>query len=122
MNLSFFILVFLGSGIGGCLRFSISLFFKTIGTTGFPFGTLVANFLSCLLAAFLISKDMSQSPSTYSWHLLLVVGVCGGFSTFSTFGVETWELIAEGKGSLALVYVATSMILSLFAMWLFLRN
>jgi len=122
MNAQNFLLVFLGSGIGGCLRLGVSLLAKNYFPVSFPLGTLVANFLACILAGWLISKNTGPFPATFSWHILLVVGICGGFSTFSTFGFETWEMLAADKWGLALVYVLASVFLGLFAMWIFLKN
>ncbi len=79
-----YILVFIGGGAGSCLRF----FFNTALNNGYlkyPFGTLAANFTSCLIVGLAIPFFQSNSPIHYSLKLLVLTGVCGGFSTFSTY-------------------------------------
>lgn len=117
-----FLWVFLGSGIGGCLRFGIGLLARRFEFTHFPLATLSANFLACFLASYFLSKNLAYQPQLMSRHLLLVVGLCGGFSTFSTFSFEVWEMIANGKTIPAFIYIGLSLAFGLFPMWIFLRN
>lgn len=117
-----FIWVFLGSGIGGCLRFAIGLLVRRFDFSYFPAATLLANFLACFLAGYFLSKNLALHPQTISMHLLFVVGLCGGFSTFSTFSFEVWEMIAVGKTMQAIAYIGLSIVFGLFPMWIFLRN
>lgn len=119
MKFTDFFWVFLGSGLGGCTRFSISLLGRQLGWSGFPISTLATNFLACGLASWVLSRLGVFQSGTIPWNLVLLVGFCGGFSTFSTFGMETWELLMAGKWVLALIYIALSLILGLLAIWLF---
>ena len=74
-----------GSFIGGIARYLVSLAMKGI-SKGFPWATILVNLLGCLIIGLLwgfLSRNASESTS---WGLFLTVGLCGGFTTFSTFG------------------------------------
>lgn len=102
-----YLAVFIGGGLGSMLRFAIS---KWLGTssTGFPYGTLAANMLSCLVMAVGWYYFNKHSDLSTSYKLMLLVGFCGGFSTFSTFSMETLHLIQRGQIALAITYVGIS--------------
>ncbi|MCB1191253.1 MAG: CrcB family protein [Leptospiraceae bacterium] len=91
-----FLLVFLGSGIGGTLRFSISRIAAKFYPT-FPFGTLVSNllgmFLIGLFTLWFIDKNMLVSP----YREMVLVGFLGGLTTFSSFGFETYTLFVQNR-------------------------
>lgn len=84
---------------------------------GFPYGTLAVNVLGCLLMGLLyvvLVERMSLGPL---WRAGLLVGVLGGFTTFSAFSMETFSLIEEGALLKALLNIAASVIASLGATW-----
>lgn len=81
-----------GSFIGGAARYLVSLAMKGIGK-GFPWATLVVNLLGCLMIGLLwglLSRNASESTT---WGIFLTVGLCGGFTTFSTFSKEALTLL-----------------------------
>ena len=81
-----------GSFIGGAARYLVSLAMKGIGK-GFPWATLVVNLLGCLMIGLLwglLSRNASESTT---WGLFLTVGLCGGFTTFSTFSKEALTML-----------------------------
>ena len=85
-----------GSFIGGVARYLVSLAMKGIGK-GFPWATLTVNLLGCLLIGLLwgfLSRNASESTS---WGLFLTVGLCGGFTTFSTFSKEALTMLQAGQ-------------------------
>jgi CrcB protein len=105
-----FLAVFIGGGMGSIIRFAIS---KALPTSegGFPFATLTANALSCVvlgLAWMYFSQKTDFSPAVRS---LIMVGFCGGFSTFSTFSLETLKLIQAGEFLTAATYITLSVLI-----------
>ncbi|MGL4597185.1 MAG: fluoride efflux transporter CrcB [Bacteroidia bacterium] len=87
--------IFIGGGLGSLARFFVGLGVRKLPESVFPFGTLAANILSCLimgLALGIWSEKMSDSTLRY----FVLIGICGGFSTFSTFSYESLELIRKG--------------------------
>ncbi|MCR5318546.1 MAG: fluoride efflux transporter CrcB [Treponema sp.] len=103
------LLVALGGGIGACLRYLIGLIPLKEPFT-FPVKTLFINLLGCFvigLIAALAVKNSSLSPKVV---LFIKTGLCGGFTTFSTFALETETLIKTGHVGLALLYIALSLL------------
>ncbi len=108
MNL---IAVFLGGGIGSVLRYMLSAIFgKSFGTV-FPFATFLVNILGSLFLGFVLGLFMAKINANTQLKLFLTVGVAGGFTTFSTFTVETFNLFKDGHNYLALLYPVLSIIL-----------
>lgn len=114
----------LGGSIGAVLRYLIGLI-KTPENFVFPIKTFCINIAGCILIAlvtFFISKNTSVSPRTV---LFLKTGVCGGFTTFSTFALESSELIKNGHIIIALLYMFLSMAVGvgiIFMLDIFSRN
>lgn len=103
--------VFLGGGLGSISRYLIGNIFKNTSLF-FPWGTLAANAISCIILGFLIAYNLKNPINTPS-RLFLMTGFCGGFSTFSTFSGETYLLLQDGKFNIALTYVISSIIVGL---------
>ncbi len=103
------LVVALGGGIGACLRYLIGLIPLKEPFT-FPVKTLFINLLGCFvigLIAAIAAKTTSLSPRTV---LFIKTGLCGGFTTFSTFALETEALLKTGHVGLAVLYVALSVV------------
>lgn len=103
-----------GSGLGGALRYLLGLLLQRPGIA-FPIGTLVVNVVgSFTLGAVLRfgADPMALSPATRAF---LTAGVCGGFTTFSTFSVETLALFEQGHWGRAMGYALASVVLSVGA-------
>lgn len=102
--------VFLGGGLGSCCRYLISKWLNPLATF-LPFGTLTANILSCIvlgMGAYLFeSKFTDQSVL----RTMVLVGFCGGFSTFSTFSNEGFQFMRNGQNNNLMVYVIASLVL-----------
>ncbi|MGH7242969.1 MAG: fluoride efflux transporter CrcB [Phycisphaerales bacterium] len=111
------VLVFIGAGTGGLLRYGVGLAFARWLGAGFPFGTLFINVSGCLVMGFLTVMWLGATPIREELRLLVLVGVLGGYTTFSTFGHETLKLTANGEWMRASLYVAASMALSLMAVF-----
>ena len=105
------LMVFIGGGLGSLCRYGIGLLLKNKAGT-LPLGTLMANIISCILLGFLIgwvAKNHLSSPMALLW----MTGFCGGFSTFSTFSAESWQLIQQGQIELALLNIGGSVLIGL---------
>ena len=103
------IMVGCGSFLGGAARYLISVAMKTM-SKGFPWGTLAVNLVGCLVIGLLwgfFSKNFSESSS---WALFMIVGICGGFTTFSTFSKEALMMLQAGNFISLLAYVTISVI------------
>ena len=112
------VLVGFGGFIGAVLRFLISDWVNGIfQTLSVPYGTLTVNITGCLLIGILAGLSENRNLLGPETRALLVVGVVGGFTTFSTFGNETVELLKDGKSIAAFSNVALHVCLGLVAVW-----
>jgi CrcB protein len=112
-----YLLVALGSGLGGAARLWVSTLVARHAGTVFPWGTLTVNVVGCLLVGVLGAMFEAASPLHVRQDLrvLLVVGVLGGFTTFSAFSLETLLLVQRGAPVAATAYVVASIVLCLLA-------
>lgn len=108
--------VFIGGGLGSLLRYAFSIWGKSLFSQ-FPVGTLGANLLACILLGIIVWFMQSRQLSSGVWYAFLAVGFCGGFSTFSTFSLETVELIRNGSWPLALLNASISVVAGVAALW-----
>jgi CrcB protein len=91
------LLLLAGGGIGAVLRFTLALWVDARAGTHLPWGTLAVNATGCFaigVVATLADEHALVSPAL---RLFLVTGVLGGFTTFSAFGMETWQLVEDGR-------------------------
>ena len=98
-----------GSFLGGAARYLVSIAMKTVGK-GFPWGTLVVNLVGCLFIGLLWGFFSKNSNESSSWALFMTVGICGGFTTFSTFSKEALMMLQAGNFISLLAYVTISVI------------
>lgn len=103
--------VFAGSGLGGVCRYLVSgLVQGKVADSVFPWGTLTVNVLGCLIVGVFFGLASHYSFMEGRWKLLLAVGFCGGFTTFSTFVNENYHLITAANGWMAVLYTALSLV------------
>ncbi len=108
--------IFIGGGTGSVLRYILAKHYNSnsVGQMMFPYGTFIANILSCLLLGWLIYKHHNGQLSDHI-KFMLAVGFCGGLSTFSTFGYEIFTYMEKGQIMHGLGYTSISLILGLLA-------
>ena len=106
------LLVGMGSFIGGICRYLLSMLVQSKFSSSFPYGTLLVNLTGCLLIGILFGF-FDRNQVSHEWRLLFITGVLGGFTTFSAFSVETYNLIKSGNYGSAILYVALSVILGI---------
>jgi fluoride exporter len=113
------LLIFLGAGIGGILRYWVSNSIYWLLGRQFPYGTLVVNVSGCFLIGFLFILILERfdgiGPQLRSF---LLVGLLGGYTTFSSFSIETLNLFENGSWLSAMLNIFLSVILCLSATWL----
>ena len=98
-----------GSFIGGAARYLVSLGMKGIGK-GFPWATLAVNLAGCLMIGLLWGLLSRNAAENTSWGLFLTVGLCGGFTTFSTFSKEALAMLQTGQMWGFASYIAISVL------------
>jgi CrcB protein len=117
-----YLAVFIGGGLGSIARFSLSLLFIKLKWTNFPWATLVSNVLACLVLAFLVFTFKDKMMETKWLTPLLITGFCGGFSTFSTFGLESINLFHQGNYLFLALNVLLSIILGFGILFVLSKN
>ena len=114
------VILYVGVGgmIGAVSRYLIGGFIQqSIGNGSFPLGTLSVNILGCLLIGLLAGLSESRHVFSPEVRALLLVGLLGGFTTFSAFGLETVTLIRDGYILNAVSNVAVQVVVGIFAVW-----
>ncbi len=112
------LLIGMGGFIGTVLRFLTGRFFQFIIHSSFPFGTFIVNVTGSLLIGFFFGLFDRGGLQSQDWRLFLTIGICGGFTTFSSFASENFIMLREGQVVQFFVYTSTSIILGLLAVWL----
>ncbi len=113
------ILVGIGGFIGAVFRFLLSGFVhRLVPLSEFPFGTLAVNVVGCLLIGLLNGLAETRQVIGPELRLFLMIGMLGGFTTFSAFGYETLELIRDAEIARAMGNVFLQVLLGLVAVWL----
>ena len=113
------VLVGIGSFIGGVLRYGFSIWVhRVLDNPWFPYGTLAVNVLGCLAIGFLAGLAETRVTFTSEVRLFLFVGVLGGYTTFSSFALETFLLARDTQTVAALINIGSQLILGLAAVWM----
>jgi CrcB protein len=105
--------VMLGGAVGSGARYLVAGSLMKEASTRFPYGTLTVNLVGCLLIGVLATVFAEATGARPELRLVWVVGVLGGFTTFSSFGLETLQLINQGRVASAVLYVLLSTLVGL---------
>ena len=115
-----FLWVALGSALGGMARYGLTLLVTEFAGAAFPWGTLLINILGCAFIGWFAASFGVDAPSPLnpSIRIFVMTGICGGFTTFSSFSLETLSLAREGEGLKAAAYVTASVAICLIGVWM----
>ena len=108
----------IGGAIGSLLRFWMSTWVHSFVGRGFPYGTLTVNVLGCLVMGVLFVLFTERFSDSTVLRAGILIGVIGGFTTFSSFSIETFNLIEQGAHLKALANAAGSLVLCIGATWM----
>ena len=108
--------VAIGGATGAMLRYLVNISSSTLLGTGFPYGTLFVNVIGSLLMGMLVAYFSLNPQHSERFAPLIVNGFLGGFTTFSAFSHDSWQLFNNAKMEWALLYILGSIILSLGAL------
>jgi fluoride exporter len=113
------LIVGIGGFIGSILRYLISGYVQYISQSiSFPYGTLSVNIIGCLFIGIISQLIELQIGISAETRLFLMVGVLGGFTTFSAFGNEALNLLQDQRVFLSLMYIGSHLLIGLSAVYL----
>ena len=102
--------VMLGGAVGSALRYLTSLACQSIRWLNMPWGTLIVNVLGCFLLGLLMGVGERYTTFSKEIFLMLTVGLCGSFTTFSTFASDFFRLNNAGQLGMAIIYLTVSIV------------
>lgn len=111
------LLIAIGGAIGSVARYSVSLAATRLVDVTYPVGTMAVNVLGCFVFGAIAGVGEHRLPLSSPARALLLVGVLGGFTTFSTYAFESIVLVRDGRADLAVLNVAGQTLIGLAAIW-----
>ena len=108
----------IGGAIGSIVRYLTANYLTKLIPAAFPYGTFAVNITGCLVIGIVYGLSERFSWLTLEWRIFLATGVCGGYTTFSSFAYENIRLLQEGNYLVFAIYCISSFILGLFATFL----
>lgn len=113
-----YLVVFAGAGLGGLTRYIVGSWIMAKFGGRFPLGTLIINVTGSFLIGVLMTLLTERLHPHPNWRLFLVVGVLGGYTTFSSFEYETYSAIRDGARWMGVFYVTSSVLVGYTGVWL----
>jgi fluoride exporter len=113
-----YLVVLAGAGLGGLARYAAGTWIMSKYGGRFPLGTFVINISGSFLIGVLMTLLTERLQPHPNWRLFLVVGILGGYTTFSSFEYETYQTVRDGERWMGLIYVAGSVLLGYAGVWL----
>ena len=107
-----------GGAVGALMRYGLGLRIGLLTGSAFPWGTLFVNIVGCFLAGLLLTLFVTRIPLSDLLRNGLQIGLLGGFTTFSAFSLDTIALFGQGLWFRGLLYIVTSVIVSLLGAYL----
>jgi fluoride exporter len=107
------LIVALGGAIGSIGRYLLQVYFARQTTLTFPLATLLVNLSGCFLIGIFFAFSVKYSWMTMEWRLFLMTGICGGYTTFSSFSLESLNLLRQGNYTYFFLYILGSVIVGL---------
>jgi fluoride exporter len=111
------LVIAVGAAVGANLRWWLAQWALARFGAGWPYGTFAVNLIGCLLIGLLYGWTAQRQPLNEPLRLLLVTGLLGGFTTFSSFGYETFSLLESGRWAAAAWYSGLSLVLGILCVW-----
>jgi CrcB protein len=113
-----YLVVLAGAGIGGVARYAAGTWIMAKYGGRFPLGTFFINISGCFLIGLLMTLLTDRLQPHPNWRLFLVVGVLGGYTTFSTFEYEIYQAVRDGARWMGMLYMTGSVVLGYAGVWL----
>ncbi|MBL7996298.1 fluoride efflux transporter CrcB [bacterium] len=113
-----YLLIGIGGAIGAIGRYTLQGIVYQFTGTGFPYGTWVVNMIGCFLIGLFVELTDNRYYVDPQIRIFITVGILGGFTTFSTFGYETFSLLRDGEFMRASYNIVSSVLIGLAAVWL----
>ncbi len=113
-----YLVVLAGAGLGGLMRYVLGTWIMTRYGGRFPLGTFLINVTGAFLIGLLMTVLTERTQPHPNWRLFLVVGILGGYTTFSSFEYEAYQAIRGGARTMGLLYVTGSVVAGYVAVWL----
>ena len=116
LNPTFIFAVAVGGALGSVTRYLVGIGSGKLFGTSFPWGTLIINVTGSFLIGAFVGLFATRWDLPQAARIFLTVGICGGYTTFSTFSLDAWYLIERGQNVASLAYMLLSVVLSVMAL------